>query len=677
MKRGIFLLIILTNMLVNAQALPDESKKIRGFDLSNLNPAVSPSVDFYEYAIGGWLKNNPIPGEYSSWGSFDVLYEENNLLIKAIIDDIAAGKIESNENFEKLSVLYNSGMDTVKIEKAGFAPLTPYLDRISSIKNTADFIKEVAYAYMRTSSPLFGFYAEQDEKNSTMMIGGLSQGGLGLPERDYYISTDESSVEIQNKYKAHIINMFKLIGYSDAEAAQISNTVYSIEKQLADSSFTNVELRDVQANYNKMSLTDLQKISPNFDWKLFFSELGLKDMTELNVRQIKFFKHLSDLMEQVALKDWKFYLQWNLLYNNTGYLSSSFVNERFDFYGKFLMGAKVLQPRWKRVLSVINGQIGEILGKVYVKKYFPPEAKEKAQTIVKSLLSAMGTRIKGLTWMTDETKTKALNKLSFFNYKIGYPDKWIDYSKLKFENKSYFENVMEASYFNTLLDYNKIGKPVDKAEWGMTPQTVNAYYNPVLNEIVFPAAILQPPFFDYLADDALNYGAMGAVIGHEVTHGFDDQGRQYDFDGNIRDWWTKTDEEQFNSKTKLIIDQYNNYNVIDSVYINGELTIGENIADLGGLTVSFEAFKNSQQFKENKSIDGFTPAQRFFLSWAQAWRTNMTEEYVKWLVKVDVHSPAKFRVNGPFANMPEFFDAFGLKDGDKMKRSANELIKIW
>ncbi|MFH0735733.1 MAG: M13 family metallopeptidase [bacterium] len=677
MKKTILLLVVLTTLLVDAQELSQNSKKVTSFDLSNLDKTVSPGDDFYEYSVGGWLKNNPIPGEYSSWGSFNVLYEDNNLLIKSIIDDIASGKIESNENFEKLSILFNSGMDTLKIEKEGYLPLQPYLEKISSIKNKTDFVKAVAYAFMRTSSPLFDFYSEQDEKNSTMMIGILSQGGLGLPERDYYTSTDEASVDIQNTYKNHIVNMFKLIGYSNSEASKIAETVYKIERELADSSFTSVELRDVQANYNKMSLTDLQQIAPNFDWKLFFSELGIKNTDQLNVKHIKFFKHLSNLIDQVSLADWKFYMQWNLLYNNANFLSSPFVNERFDFYGKYLQGAKVLQARWKKVLSVVNGQIGEILGKVYVSKYFPPEAKEKAQAIVKSLLAALEIRIKDLTWMTDETKQKALIKLHAFNYKIGYPDKWIDYSSLKFNNKSYFDNVMDANYFNTLLDYNKIGKPVDKSEWGMTPQTVNAYYNPVLNEIVFPAAILQPPFFDYKADDAMNYGAMGAVIGHEATHGFDDQGRQYDFDGNIRDWWTKVDEENFNARTKLIIEQFNSFVAVDSFTVNGELTQGENIADLGGLTVSFAAFKKTEQYKENKLIDGFTPAQRFFLSWAQVWRTNMTDEYTKMLVKTDVHSPAKFRVNGPFSNMPEFFEAFNLKEGDKMVRSKDELIKIW
>lgn len=675
MKKGFIILALFACSLITAQQTPKE--KIRGFDINNLDKSTSPGNDFYQYAVGNWLKNNPVPGDQSSWGSFNVLFEENNDAIKAIIDDLLAGKVEKSEKFEKLVTLFNSGMDTIKIEKEGYQPIKPYLARISKISSKKDFIKELAYAQVNTSAPLFNFYSEQDEKNSTMVILTLSQGGLGLPERDYYTNTDDESVETQSKYKEHIKNMFKLIGTDESKLDQIINSIYNIEKDLAEASFTNVELRDVPANYNKMSIDQLIKLSPNFDWKLFFNEAGISKLDEINVKQIKFFENLSKMVDKVSIDDWKNYLTWNLIKSSANYLSSPFVNEKFSFYGTYLQGAQVLQPRWKRVLGVIDGQIGEIMGELYVQRYFPAEAKQKASEIVKSLLTAMGERIENLSWMSDVTKKKALTKLGSFNYKIGYPDKWVDYSALKFGNISYFDNVVKANCFHTKKDLDKVGKPVDRAEWGMNPQTVNAYYNPVMNEIVFPAAILQPPFFDYLADDAINYGGMGAVIGHEITHGFDDQGRQYDFDGNMRDWWTKEDEEKFSEKTALMIEQFNNFVVVDTFKVNGELTLGENIADLGGLTVSYTAFKKSQQYKENKLIDGFTPSQRFFLSWAQIWHTNMTDSYAKMLIKVDVHSPAKCRVNGPLSNMPEFKEAFNLKDTDNMIRPAEKNIKIW
>lgn len=675
MKLIIYLFVFLISGITMAENIKKE--EVIGIDPKNFDYSVKPGEDFYQFAIGGWLKNNPIPSDHSSWGSFDVLYEQNNLLVKSIVDEILEGKIKGNDNFNKLAILFRSGMDTVKIEKEGYLPIVNYLNRIESIKNLNDFTKEVAFAHLYTSSPLFSFGSEQDQKNSEWVIIGLSQGGLGLPERDYYISEDNDTKQTQKKYIEHIKKMFMLIDVEEVEAEKIAQDIFNFEKKLAEISFTNVELRDPIANYNKMSLDELNKISYAFNWALFFKECNVSKTDEINVSQLKFFTGLNDVLNNTNINTLRNYLKWNLIRSASSYLSNNFVEERFNFYGKYLYGLQALQPRWKRVLGVVNNQIGEILGQVYVEKYFPKIAKEKAETIVKNLLKAMEVRIKNLDWMTQETKEKALNKLSAFNYKIGYPDKWRNFDGLTFSDKSYYQNVVEASYFNSLYDLNKIGKKVDKSEWGLYPQTVNAYYHPVLNEIVFPAAILQPPFFDYKADDAVNYGGIGAVIGHEITHGFDDQGRQYDFDGNIRDWWTKNDEEMFSQKTKKIIEQYNNTIVIDTLTINGELTLGENIADLGGLTVAYEAFKNSPDFNKDIKIDGYTPKQRFFLSWAQVWRTNERDEYLKMQIKTDVHSPAKWRVNNPLKNLREFHEAFNIKEGDSMYKAQNELIKIW
>ena len=677
MKKFTILLFSLFTLQIMAQQTPPLKSPSSEINPKNFDNSVKPGNDFYQYAIGGWLKENPIPADHSSWGAFDVLYEDNNLLVKSIVDDILAGKLESNDNFTKLATLFNSGMDTTKIEQDGYKPIIPYLNKINDIKDITDFVKVAAYSHLYLSAPLFNFGSEQDQKNSEWVIVGLSQGGLGLPEREYYLGEDDDTKETIALYKKTIKNMFMLIDINQAEAEKIAEDIFNFEKQLAENSFTNVELRDPQTNYNKMKLDELCKISPYFDWKMFFSECGISKDVDFNVSQIKYFTKLSEVLKNTDINTLKNYLKWNLLVASASYLSSPFVNEKFEFYSKHLYGLQVLQPRWKRVLSVANNQIGEILGQVYVEKYFPPIAKQKAENLVKNLLSAMEVRIKKLEWMTPETKDKALNKLKAFNYKIGYPDKWKNFDALKFTNKSYYQNVVEASYFNTIEDYNKIGKKVDKSEWGILPQTVNAYYHPVLNEVVFPSAILQPPFFDYKADDALNYGAIGAVIGHEITHGFDDQGRQYDYDGNMRDWWTKTDEELFTKRADKLITQFNNTVVIDTITVNGELTLGENIADLGGLTVSYEAFKNSPEFNQETKIDGFTPKQRFFLSWAQVWKSNDRDEFLKLLIKTDVHSPAKCRVNNPLSNLPMFYEAFNIKEVDKMYKPVEERIVIW
>jgi putative endopeptidase len=649
-----------------------------GLDKKNIDPSVSPAVDFYQYAIGGWLKNNPIPDEYSRWGSFEILAEINNKILKEILETSSNNKSAAKgSNQQKIGDYYYSGMDTVKIEKEGYRPIKLQLDAITKINSKEDLYKEIAFLHLRVSSPLWGFGAGADAKNSRMNISNVYQSGLGLPDRDYYLNNDPRSKQIREKYIQLLRNMFKLVGNNEADAIKDADKVMEIETRLAKASSTRLERRDPVKNYNKMSFDSLQLITPGIDWKLYFRELGINTPPEFDVNQPRFIKEVSSLLKDVQLNDLKPYLRWHLIRGTANYLSNDFINESFEFNGKFMQGAKVLQPRWKRVMQATNAALGEILGEVYVSKTFPPEAKTRAINIVNNLIVALKERIINLEWMGNDTKKEALKKLAAINVKIGYPDKWKDYSSLQMSRDSYLENDMNASEFLNRENYDKIGKPVDRTEWGMLPQTVNAYYNPVMNEIVFPAAILQPPFFNVEADDAVNYGGMGVVIGHEITHGFDDQGRQYDAKGNIKDWWTENDAKKFEERGKVIVDQFNSYAAIDTFHINGELTQGENIADLGGLNISLTALKKTDQYKKGEKIDGFIPLQRFYLSYAQIWENNIRDEALKLRIKTDPHSPGKQRVIAPLSNMPEFWEAFNVKPGDPMRRPDDKLVKIW
>jgi len=650
----------------------------RGFDPDNIDSAANPAKDFYQFAVGNWLKNNPIPDEWSSWGSFEALYESNSKVVKEILESSAANiNAPKGSNIQKVGDYYYSGMDTIKIEKDGYAPINSFLKKIADIKTKDELISETAQIHLKVEHPFFWFGASVDGKNSTMMIAQLSQGGLGLPDRDYYTNDDSRSKEIREKYIQYMQNMFRLIGKDEATAKTYAAKVMEIETRLAKASLTNVELRDPVRNYNKMSFDSLKTIAPDFNWAVYFKGLGIKTPPEFDVNQPGFIKEVSRMVKDLPVKDWKPYLTWCVLRGSAPYLSSAFVNEAFNFNGKFLNGSKVLRPRWKRVMGAEDNALGELVGQLYIEKTFPPAAKERARNIVGNLLVSLKERINKLEWMGEDTKKAALVKLAAFTVKIGYPDKWIDFSGVNISRDSYFENDANASEFLAKENLAKIGKLVDKTEWEMHPQTVNAYYEPVRNEIVFPAAILQPPFFNVDADDAVNYGAMGVVIGHEITHGFDDQGRQYDAQGNIKDWWTENDSKQFDERAKTIIDQFNNYVAIDTFHVNGELTQGENIADLGGLNVSFDAFKKTDEFKSGEKINGFTPVQRFFLGWAQVWRENDRDESLKLLIKSDPHSPNKFRVNGPLSNIPEFWDAFNIRQGDPMRRADKDLVKIW
>lgn len=644
----------------------------------DMDLSVSPTVDFFEYANGTWLKNTEIPAAYSGWGSFYILGDENLTKIK----DILAG-LEKESGFKKGSSeqlvgdFYSTGMDSAKIEKDGIKPIQKDLEEVNSVKDKKGFYKELVKVQLGYSNPLFAFGSGADAKNSKMNIAQLYQSGLGMPDRDYYLKEDSSTKATRESYFQLIKKSFMLTGYDEAKATASAQSILDLETQLAKAAMPRVEERDPHKTYHKMSIKELTDLSPDFNWNEYFTLMGVPKPGEINVAQPDFFKEVSKVIESTPLDTLKEYLKWNIIRFAEPYLSHEFEEASFDFYGKVLNGTKVMQPRWKRILGTINGEIGMELGKLFVKKYFPPYAKKRALDLVHNLMASLKNRIENLDWMSPETKKAALVKLAAFTVKIGYPDKWKSYKGLVINRDSYFGNVLSASIFNTKKDLAKINKPVDKTEWGMTPQTVNAYYNPQNNEIVFPAGILQPPFFNPKADDAVNYGGIGCVIGHEMTHGFDDQGRQFDPQGNLKDWWTKQDEENFSKRAERIVDQFNSYVAVDTLHVNGKLTEGENIADLGGVNVSFDAFKKTAEYKDGKSIDGFTPAQRFFLSYANIWKIKNRPERLRLRVKVDPHSPEHYRVDGPLSNTPGFWQAFNVKPGDPMRMPEDKLVKIW
>ena len=653
-----------------------------GINLENFDLTVDPNEDFYQYSNGTWLKNNPVPPEYSRWGIWEQVIEGNNKVLRTILEDAAYNSNPpKGSKLQKIGDLYFSAMDTVKIDEEGLEPLKDDLERIDKIETVEDFQGVLAYLRNFWTSPLFSFWAGQDSRNSSNVIPQLYQGGLGLPDRDYYLKTDEKSMKLRKQYVEHIANMFELMGYEKTDAEKSAEKIIQIETRLAKASMTRVERRDPDATYHLMTLEELSELTPDFSWKTFFDGVGLTEdyyfENGINVGQPDFFKEMNLLITDTEVSNLKDYLKWNLIRRNADLLSSEFENEDFRFYNKVLRGTEKMQPRWKRSLWLINRTIGQLLGQFFVKERFKPEAKEKALEMVDNILETFGERIMKLDWMGDETKVKALKKLDKFTVKIGYPDEWIDYSSLDINRSSLYENVNRAWNFGFKRVMDRIGKPVNRNEWFMNPQTVNAYYSGSKNEIVFPAGILQPPFFDVEVDDALNYGGIGAVIGHEITHGFDDQGRKFDAEGNRKDWWTKEDEERFKVRTDKLVEQYNNFVAIDSLTVNGELTLGENIADLGGLTVSFAAFKKTLEGKPEKLINGFTSEQRFFLSFSQIWKSNIRPKELKLRLNTDPHSPAVFRVIGPLSNMLEFKKAFNGEVGDPMIRSEEERVVIW
>jgi len=645
---------------------------------SDMDTTVSPAVDFFEYADGNWLKNTEIPAAYSGWGSFYILGDENLHKLKDILSTVEKEtNVKKGSSEQLVGDFYYTGMDSAGIEQQGYKPIEKDLEAVNSIKSLNDFYKELVNIQLGYSNPLFAFGSGADAKNSKMNIGQLFQSGLGLPDRDYYLKDDSGTKTIREDYLQLIKNSFMLTGYDSIKAANTAEIILALETQLAKASMPRVEERDPHKIYHKMTVKEIIDLAPDFNWNEYFKLTGTPKPGDINVAQPDFFKEVNNVVKSTPIETLKEYLKWNIIRTASPYLSDPFVEANFNFYGKVLNGTKEMQPRWKRVMGTIDGQIGMELGKLFVKKYFPPYAKKRALDLVHNLMASLKNRIEKLEWMSPATKKAALIKLAAFTVKIGYPDKWKSYKGLELNRESYFGNVLSASIFNTKKDLAKIGKPVDKTEWGMTPQTVNAYYNPPNNEIVFPAGILQPPFFDPKADDAINYGGIGAVIGHEMTHGFDDEGRQYDADGNMKDWWTKQDEENFDKRAEKIVEQFDSYVAVDTLHVNGKLTEGENIADLGGINVSFDAFEKTAEYKSGKSINGFTPAQRFFLSFANIWKIKNRPERLRLRVKIDPHSPEHYRVDGPLSNTPAFWKAFNVKPGDPMQRPNDELVKIW
>lgn len=656
---------------------PSTDSAFKAIDPANIDTTVRPQDDFYHYANGMWIKNNPIPGSEVRWGAFNVLQDNTYKKLKVLLEEASAANAKKGSNEQKVGDFYATAMDSATIEKQGMSVIADELKLIGDIKSKDDVLAVAAQMQRKALAPMFTFYVYQDQKNSSAYIPYVDQGGLTLPDRDYYVNNDARSKEIRAAYASHLENMFVLMGDDAKTAKANAQTIIRLETRLAKASKTRVELRDPQANYNKMTIAEVNKLTPSIDWSKHFDRLKLAKSESFIVGQPNFLKELDKMMTTESVDAWKTYLRWHLVASMAGKMNNAFVVESFNFNGKVMNGAKEMKPRWKRVLNDIDNAIGEALGEVYVKKYFSDDAKKRCLEMVNNMQAVYRERIQKLDWMTDSTKTQAIAKLDVFITKIGYPDQFKDYSKLEIDRSSYARNVLRANEFAFDQMINKLGKPVDKKEWGMSPYTVNAYYNPTINEIVFPAGILQFPFFDPQADDAVNYGGIGAVIGHEMTHGFDDQGCQYDKEGNLKNWWSPTDEKRFKEKTNKLVAQYNAYTVLDTVHVNGELTLGENIADLGGISIAYDAFKRTAQGKANEKIDGFTADQRFFFGWAQVWRQNITKENLMQRIVTDPHSPGQYRSNGPLSNMVEFYEAFGVKEGDKMWRPEAERLKVW
>jgi putative endopeptidase len=656
-------------------AVPMQSTPL---DPANLDRSVSACTDFNQFANGGWIAAHPVPPAYSVWGSFTELGENNQSNLLTILRDAAAkGNSQASEDMRKLGVYYSSCMDSAGAERAGAQPIIPALTRIAGIRNRRQLEAEVARLHSQGVPVLFGFGAQQDAKNSTSVIAGIRQGGLSLPDRDYYLNPDKRYADIRANFTDHVANMFQLLGESASESGADAQRVIAIETALAKPAKTRVQLRDPNANYNKMTAKELAQLAPGFDWAQFFAGEGRGDIATINVQNTVFLRSVDSLLASVPLADWKAYLRWKVVDAAAPSLSSAFVNEDFRF-SSTLSGTKEMLPREKRCARVTDSGLRDALGQAYVAQYFTPTAKQRALEMVRNLESVFHDRLQTLGWMSDTTRIQATGKLAAFANKIGYPDKWRDYSTLTIKPGHFLNNQIAVREYERRRDMRRIGQPVDRNEWGMTPPTVNAYYNPSMNEIVFPAGIMQPPFFDPKADDAVNYGGMGAVIGHEMTHGFDDQGSQFDAQGNLRNWWSASDLEKFKRGTGLVSAQFDSYTVLDSVHVNGKLTLGENLADLGGLSISYAALEKALAEKGRPAlIDGFTPEQRFFLAWAQIWRQNITPEAQRVRINTDPHSPGRWRVNGPISNMPQFAAAFGCKPGDPMVRPDAVRPVIW
>lgn len=665
-------------LAADAQAPAAAQGAVHGVNKADMDMSVRPGDDFYQYAGGGWLKANPMKPEYSSYGVFNDLAETNRKQIRELFENLSKEKHAFGSVGQKVADLYNMAMDSVRLNKEGAAPLQKDLDKVKAFSKKADFTAFIADQHLYKGNPFFGIGVDTDLKNSDLNVMWLSAGTSGLPDRDYYLNTDADSKKKQEAYRAYLSKIFQLSGYKKKEAEKAAKVIYNIEYQFAEAKMSRAEARDYNKLYNIYTIDMLQKNYPAIQWAKYFELMGVKDVKQVILTEPKVMAVAQKLMSTLSEQDIKYYVAGLIIKSSTSVLSDDFVNANFDFYGRLLNGQKEQKARWKRALGFPNSLLGEAVGELYVSKYFAGESKAKMLKLIDNLRKALATRIANLAWMNDTTKINALVKLNSFTVKVGYPDKWRDYSKLTIDPaKSLYDNVAAATYVETLRNLEKFGKPVDKSEWGMTPQTVNAYYNPTTNEICFPAAILQAPFFDVNADDATNYGAIGVVIGHEMTHGFDDQGRNFNADGNMVDWWTAGDSKRFTAAAEKLAAQFDQITVVGDLKANGHLTLGENIADQGGLRISYDAFKTTQQFQEGKEIDGFTPAQRFYLSYGRIWAEHMTEEAIYQQTKSDPHSIGRNRVNATLRNIDTWYDAFGVKEGDKMWLAPAERAIVW
>jgi endothelin-converting enzyme/putative endopeptidase len=685
LKKGCLALLAMT-LFISVLAAGQDSKPAAAtntpvLDVSSMDKTVDPCVDFFTYSCGGWLKNNPIPADQASWDAYGKLQDENREVLRRILEAAAVPSQKRSAEEQKIGDYYAACMDEAAIDKLGAAPLKPGLDRIAGLKSKAELPAELARLHPEDvgsflgRAPLFSFGSDQDAKNSSEFIAEVDQGGLGLPDRDFYLKDDAKSQEIRQQYMAHVRKMLELLGDKPKEASAEAKTVMRIETALAKVSLTRVERRDPNKVYHKMTRAELQALSPSFSWDSYFVAIGLPETKSLNVAVPDFVKGMEAELKAEDLASWKVYLRWHLVHAQARYLSTAFVNEDFDFNDRILSGTKEIQPRWKRCVRAVDRQLGEALGKVYVEQKFSPETKQQALVMVKQIEVEMGNEIRNLPWMSSATKEQALIKLHAVVNKIGYPDHWRDYSALKIVPGDALGNAERGTAFEFRRWLNKIGKPVDRGEWLMTPPTVNAYYNPQMNDINFPAGVLQPPLFDPRSDDAPNYGNTGGTIGHELTHGFDDEGRQFDAQGNLRDWWTAEDAKEFEKRASCTVDQYSQYVIVDDVKINGKLTLGEDTADLGGLLLAYLAWKDATKDKDLKPVEGFSPEQRFFIGYGQSWCSAERPEVQRLRATVDPHSPPRYRTNGVVSNMPEFQKAFSCKAGSPMVRENR--CRIW
>jgi putative endopeptidase len=652
------------------------NKKKPGIDVEAIDKSVAPGEDFFKFANGNWIKNNPIPASESRWGSFNEVTERNNIILKQIVESAAANaKAPVGSNIQKVGTVYRLYTDTVLRNNMGMKPIEPMLQMIANAKDKNDLIGLVAFLHQNGIRPFFSIGVSQDLKNSTSYILYASQGGLSLPDRDYYLKDDEKSKKIREAFIAYIAELQLLFNINE----NLSSAVMGIETELAKSSMTRTERRNQEKQYNKRSYATFVSAYPNLNLDLYFKAIAIGSLDSLIVSQPDFYANLNRLYAETPIENLKHYLTWHVINHAANKLTTAAERAHFNFYGTVLTGAKEQKELWKRGIGAVNGTVGELLGQLFVKRAFAESSKARVNAMVDDIMAAFKIRIEGLDWMSSETKQKALAKLASFNRKFGYPDKWRDYTELEIKNDSYLANEYRSNVFGFKDNISKLGKPIDKNRWGMTPQTVNAYYSPTLNEIVFPAAIMQPPFFDPKADEATNYGSIGAVIGHELTHGFDDQGSKYGPDGNLKSWWTEEDRKKFEARTRVLVNQFNSYEVLPGLNINGELTLGENIADLGGLLIAYDALKIflKNNPKANKKIHGYTPEQRFFIGFAQVWKNQSRPEYIRNQVLTDPHSPAEYRVKGTLMNMQPFFDAFAITEKDKMYRKPEDRANIW